>query len=356
LEEHTTTAGMRQRFSFQVKDAGHITAGIEYFNEQYDFSTYETLEGGNAGAQLSDEMESRAYLNVFLQSEWTLGSDWYLFGGLNTALSRLSNEQFESETPIDFFPTVGATYSLEKDFSIAGSVSRGYSSLSLDDMLDSDGTLNTAIVPETGWSEEISLKYVARQGMFAKLTVFNMNIKNTVLTRRIMDDVFEKINGGSSIHQGIELEYKWINRGESIFIEGAYTFGDYTFDEFVEGGSDYSGNQLPGTPLHRTFTRVGILPWSRWNFYLEHHWVDEVFLNDANTIKGDGYQLINAGMSFDVIKGERWNGSLSANIHNVFDAHYSPMFQINAPGVQPRYYYPGKPFSVYINMVVSYKL
>ena len=173
-------------------------------------------EEGMPGPQLTDDKEARSYLNAFLQTEWTLGLDWYLFGGLNMAISQLSNDELKADTPVDFFPTVGASYSLSKTLALAASVSRGYSSLSLDDMLDSDGMLNEEIVPETGWSEEISLKYNANKGSYAKLTLFSMNIKNTVLTRRIMDDVFEKLNGGSSLHQGIELEYKWINHKEWI--------------------------------------------------------------------------------------------------------------------------------------------
>ena len=223
-------------------------------------------------------------------------------------------------------------------------------------MLDSDGVLNTEIIPETGWSEEISVKYKASTGTYAKLTLFSMNIKNTVLTRRIMDDVFEKINGGSSLHQGVEFEYKWTNPREWISIEGAYTYGNYTFDEFMEAGTDFSGNQLPGNPLHRLFTRLNLTPSERWNFYLDHQWVDDVYLNDANTITGDGYQLLNAGLSYVVFMGTKWNGTISASVHNLFDTHYSPMFQINAPGNQPRYYYPGKPLAVYVNMLVSYKL
>lgn len=356
LQEHNTSAGMRHRVTFKIKEAGHVTAGIEYFNEQYAFSTYETLEGGNTGPQLTDDMETRSYLNAFLQTEWTFGSAWYLFGGLNMAISQLSNEEIEADTPVDFFPSVGASFSFSKTLALAASVSRGYSSLSLDDILDSDGVLNTEIVPETGWSEEISVKYNANKGSYAKLTFFSMNIKNTVLTRRIMDDVFEKLNGGSSLHQGIELEYKWANHKEWISIQGAYTYGDYSFSEFMEGGSDFSGNQLPGNPLHRLFTRMNISPWRKWDIYLEHHWIDDVYLNDANTVTGGGYQLLNAGLSYDVLTGNRWNGTISTGVHNLFDTHYSPMFQINAPGTQPRYYYPGKPLSVYLNIILRYKI
>ena len=81
-----------------------------------------------------------------------------------------------------------------------------------------------------------------------------------------------------------------------------------------------------------------------------------MYLNDANTTTANGYQLIIAGMAFEFISGKKWTGSVSANLHNLFDVKYSPMFQINAPGAQPRYYYPGKPRSFYLNMVFTHKI
>ncbi|HSF89767.1 MAG TPA: TonB-dependent receptor, partial [Saprospiraceae bacterium] len=356
LHEDNISAGMRHRFTLPVKDQGHVTMGMEFFNEQYAFSTYETLQGGQAGSQLSDETESRNYLNAFLQTEWTLGEKWFLFAGLNAALSNLSNDDLQANTPIDIFPTAGISYRLFSDLIVSGSVSRGYSSLALDDVLNSDGMINSDIVPETGWSEEVSLKYLNVHGTFAKLTFFTMNVRNTVLTRRIMDDVFEKLNGGSSIHSGMEVEYKWINASEKISVAAAYTYSHFRFDEFVEGGIDHGGNQLPGTPRHHLYTGLHLSPWSRWNFHIDYHFISQVYLNDANTSIADGYQLINAGIAYEVVSGKKWSGSLSANLHNLFDVHYSPMFQINAPGSQPRYYYPGKPRSLYLNMIFTHNI
>lgn len=356
LHEDNISAGMRHRFTLPVRDNGHITIGMEYFNEDYAFSTYETLEGGQTGSQITDEAESRNYLNAFLQTEWSFSAKWYLFAGVNAALSNLSNGDLKTDTPIDVFPTAGVSYSVRSDLLVSGSVSRGYSSLALDDVLNADGMINTDIVPETGWSEEVSLKYFNDHGTFAKLTLFTMNIRNTVLTRRIMDDVFEKLNGGSSIHRGMEFEYKWISASEKISLDGAYTYNHFRFDEFVEGGADHSGNELPGTPRHHVYTRLTLSPWSQWDFHVEYHLITSVYLNDANTARADGYQLINAGMAYEFISGKKWTGSVSANLHNLFDVKYSPMFQINAPGAQPRYYYPGKPRSFYLNMVFTHKI
>lgn len=356
LHEDNISGGMRHRFTLPIKKDGHVTIGMEYFKEQYAFSIFETLEGGITGAYISDDTESRNYLNAFLQTEWMLGEKWYLFAGLNAALSNLSNDDLKTETPVDLFPTSGLSYSIRSNILVSASVSRGYSSLALDDVLNSDGMINTAIVPETGWSEEVSMKYFNDHGTYAKLTFFTMNIRNTVLTRRIMDDVFEKLNGGSSIHRGMEFEYKWISTSEKISLEGAYTYNHFRFDKFVEGGMDHSGNQLPGTPRHHMYTRFNLSPLRKWDFHMDYHLISSVYLNDANTINADGYQLFNAGIAFEFISGKKWSGSMSANLHNLFDVHYSPMFQINAPGAQPRYYYPGKPRSLYLNMMFTHKI
>lgn len=356
LLEDNTSLGMRHRFTYKINDEGHITGGFEYFHESYNFSTYETLDGGEAGDTLTFNKESRSYINAFVQSEWTLGQKWFLFGGLSLASSRLAEFNQTVQESVDFFPTIGINYAILPTISIAGSLSRGYSSLSLEDILDAEGNINYDIVPETGWSRELSFKAGVTNSSFVKLTLFRMNIENTVITKRIQDDIFVKLNGGSSLHEGIELEYKWTFSSGLISLEGAYTLGNYTFNEFVEAGVDHGGNQLPGTPLHHTYSRLNMLPSEKWNLHIDHQWVSEVYLNDANTVTGNGYQLWNMGASYLFAFGSRWNGSVSCNIHNIFNVDYASMYQVNAPGTQPRYYYPGKPFSVYLNFMVTHKL
>ncbi len=356
LEEDNTSTGMRHRFTYKINDEGHITGGFEYFHENYNFGTYETLEGGEAGIQLSYSKESRSYVNAFVQSEWTFGQKWFLFGGLNVAASRLAEFSKAVQIPIDVFPTIGVSYSIRPSISVSGSWSRGYSSLSLEDVLDANGSVNHDIVPETGWSREISFKAGETNTSFVKLSLFSMNIENTIITMRIQDDIFIKLNGGSSLHEGIEFEYKWTFSSGLISLEGAYTLGHYTFDEFVDTGVDYSGNQLPGTPLHHTYSRLNLIPSDKWNIHVDHQWISEVYLNDANTLTGMGYQLWNMGANYSFALGPRWNASLSLNVHNIFDVDYASMYQINAPGTQPRYYYPGKPISVYLSVMVSHKL
>ena len=356
LDENNTSYGMRHRLTYKINTEGHITGGLEYFVDKYDFSTFETLEGGQTGQLINSSNETRSYTNAFVQSEWTFGQKWFVFGGITFSKSRLTAVDKDAQIPGDVFPTIGLNYTVLPNITIAGSLSRGYSPLSLEDVLDADGNVNHDIVPETGWSREISVKVGDANLSFAKLSFFRMDIENTVLTRRVEDDIFVKLNGGSSLHEGIEMEYKWTFSSGNISLEGAYTYGHYTFKEFVEAGNDYGGNQLPGTPMHHTFNRLNFLPSAKWNIHIDHQWISEAYLNDANTELGQDYQLWNMGADYKFDLGSRWNASVSFNVHNVFDVEYSSMYQINAPGTQPRYFYPGKPVSLYLNCMVAYKL
>ena len=353
LDESNVSYGMRHRLALPIFTDAHITVGMEYYQEEYSFSTYETLEGGEAGEQLSDGKEGRSYINGFLQADWMPSSRWYLFAGGTLAYTDITNEEINSKIPLAGFPTVGMTYRWKPSIAFSGSVSRGYSALSLDDMLNADGTLNDEIVPETGWSGEVSILAGTMQNSYVKFSLFRMGIHNTVITRRIMDDIFEKINAGSSIHQGVELEYQWMPSNKLWSIQGAYTYGDFTFDEFTELDQDYSGNRLPGNPLHRTFNSLHFYPLTGLDLYIEHHWISEVYLNDANTITAEGYQLINPGIRYKFNWQKKWDLTISGYVHNVLDEHYSSMYQINAPGTTPRYYYRGKPRSFYVSFIVN---
>ncbi len=356
LKEDNTSAGMRHRVSAPVGRLGHITVGMEYYKDWYDFSTFETLDGGQAGVLLSNQQERRNYIHGFLQSEWNLGEKWIMLGGMGTAQSTLKGAIGKSDLPVSIYPTAGISYRLQNQLAISASISRGYSSLSLEDILNSDGTIDPAIIPESGWSKEMSLKGGDGIISFFQLTAYDMRVANTIITRRIRDDVFEKINGGSTKHRGIELEYKWRPANSKLAGSGAVSVNNYVFDRFNDGGIERSGNRLPGTSAFRTFHRMEWWPWRNLSLLLDHHWVSKVYLNDANSVSDRGYNLFNAGIRYTLTMSETWEGVIAGHLHNVTDTEYSPMYQVNAPGTSPRYFYPGKPRAVYLNLSLKHVL
>ena len=353
LNESNDSYGTRHRFTVHVKQSGHVNAGIEYLHENVEFSTFETLDGGTPGIQLSNQKESRSYTNGFLQAEFDVDEKWILFGGMHLTLNQLSGSGLKTEFPVSVYPTLGANYKVSSGVSISANISRGYSNLSFDDVLNSSGMITPGIKPETGWSEEISFLFGSLQSAFARVGFYHMDIDNSVITIRIADDIFEKANAGSSVHNGVEAEYRLLPSDSKFNVEGSYTFSSHRDAERE------SSNQLPGTPIHRTYHRLTYKAFRFFEINLIHQFVSDVFLNDDNSAKAKGYQLFNMGIFYKWYPGKKWQLTFSGNIHNLVDTHYPSMFQINAPsqnGSLPRYYYPGKPRSFYGAVSINYQL
>ncbi len=356
LDESNTAFGTRHRVAWQVQRAGRVTAGMEFYRERYNASTFETLPEGKRGLQLSDEQDQRSYLHVFCQSEWNVGKHGQIFAGLSSAWSRLANVSLSTDVPASLYPAAGLHYALSPFISVSASVSRGYTALSLSNVLNSDGSIQSEIKPETGWSKEVSVHLNKDKNISASITGYFMHISNTIITRRLMDDVFEKYNGGKTLHRGVEAELNLCDNKQHISWKGAYTFNAHVFSEFNDGGVDFSGKALPGIPKHRLFQTLALRVLPALYLSFNHHWVSEVYLNDANTLRGSGYHLINSSVDYRFKTSEKWKWVISAHLHNILDTDYSPMFQINAPGGMPRYYYPGKPRSLYVSVGFQHDL
>jgi iron complex outermembrane receptor protein len=350
LAESNSSYGMRHRLSHMLNDDLLINLGLEYFNELYQFSTFETLEGGKAGGKLSDGAEKRTYINLFLQGEYLLSSTLTLFGGVHLASNKLSGEGLKTKLPVFLYPTSGITWSFLPCMSASISVSRGYSNLSLDDLINSSGMINEELNPETGWSKDVSLK-LGDPLNYVSIGYFHMNIENSILTLRIQDDIFEKINGGSSLHQGVEIEYRLQAFNQKLSLAGAYTYASF-----------YNTDQdqhyfLPGSPAHRTYHRLFYQPLSFLQFNLTHQWTSEVYLNDLNSAKSDDSHVFHLGATVMLPISDRWSLSVRGDVHNVLNADYASMYQINAPappGGLPRYFYPGRPRAIYFSMKAAY--
>jgi iron complex outermembrane receptor protein len=257
--------------------------------------------------------------------------------------------------PVSAFPSVGLTYHIAASLSLSASVSRGYTAMSISNLLNSDGTIQEDITPETGWSREVSA-HITRNVLTARITAYHMDIRNTIVTRRIIDDTFEKYNGGHTRHRGFEAEIDMQLPEQMWDWRAGYTFSDHVFAEFHDGGVDYRGNTLPGIPKHRLFQQLSFFPIAQFRLTLHHHWVSTLYLNDANTYKPRGHHLIGGAMDYTLQTGDAWKWHVSINVHNLFNTPYASMFQINAPGEMPRYYYPGKPLSAYLRIAVEYRM
>ena len=373
LDEQTTGFGTRNRLIFDFSERTSWMIGMELFGDQHTFRTLANLYrdfpgmGSIAGNQLSDLKERRNYSNIFTQIDHELVPGLIATAGLN-----FNKTQYELEYRPDNFrdqsgtydyqgvlsPRLALNYQLNPKLNAYFSLSHGFSPPSLEETLLPDGAINPDIEPETGLNTELGLR-----GFFNRatldLTIYRMQVQNLLVSRRTGADQFIGINAGETHHQGIELSFSLdiINSDQfELTNQGSYSISDFTFDEFMDGESSFSGNQLTGVPRHVLFNRFQVKYKPFFYAYVDQQYTSAIPITDDNTIYSDQYFLLNVTLGHARTLG-RWNYDLGVTLRNITDQKYASMLLINATGfggAAPRYFYPGLPFNWFSRLRVSF--
>ncbi len=374
LRESNWSGGYRITLDYRngrQRQTPNAQIGIETYTENYQWTTNET-DGGELRALLSDNEERRRYFNLFASWDWAIGPQWFVKAGLNlnstgyeltdyflTDSSDLSGDyQFDAILS----PRLSIGYQWNPQVSIFATVSHGFSPPTLEETLNPDGSRNNEIQPEQGWNFELGSRGSYINGKFHyDLSIYRMQIRDLLVARRTGLDQFIGINAGKTIHQGLEvsLRYDWLDGPWQISTQGNYNYANYSFDEFVDGENDFSGNELTGTPPHQFNTWLDVR--SPFGVYasLNFEYVDAFPMRDDNSIYSEAYQLVNTRIGWRKTWLTGFNFEIYAGLNNLFDERYASMILINAAsfgGRAPRYYYPGLPRNWYGGVKIGYTL
>ena len=372
LDDQTLTTGMRSLFEWN-RELGSVQltaeAGYELFHESYAWKIYETLNGGDWGNLLHENRQRRIQHNLFsaFSLKWnnlglSLGANLnrtaYRYEDLNSDSIDLSDQKNYQWIPS---PRLSLTWSMHEHLMAFATVSHGFSAPSYEETLNAQGFVDGSIQPETGWNREVGLR--ARSGSnrwLFKLSGYSIAVKNLLVTKRLAEDRFSKINAGETRHNGLEMmgKVKWLDHTlVQSEVDVSYTLAEYRFRDFTDEGNDYSGNKLPGIPQHKLFLNLqASFPAG---VYVQAHWigVDQMPMDDANSLYSDPYQRLNLKAGIRRSLSSRWSSHLYGGIRNATDNHYASMILINAPsfgGAPPRYYYPAEPRSYFGGVSIRY--
>lgn len=151
------------------------------------------------------------------------------------------------------------------------------------------------------------------------------------------------VNAGETLHRGIE-----ITAGAPLAaawrFDLSYTYAEHTFEDWVEKGQDYSGNEIPSAPNQIVNARLGYSPASLNGGKVELEWerLGKYWMDNENTAEYDGHDLLNLRGSYPISSSLEVYG----RVMNLTDKRYAtaasgseanPEF---APGA-PRTFYAG---------------
>jgi iron complex outermembrane receptor protein len=342
-----------------------LTSGLEFFREKYNWATYSNSASVNL---LSDNSERRQYENLFFQLEANFSEKYFISAGVNGNLTRFyytdnfiengdqSGNQYYQPT---ISPRFGVNVLLNRNLSVFGNVSHGFSTPSFEETLLPAGEINTEIEPETGWNTEIGFRSQITGRLQFTASYYRIYIKNLLVARRTGEDAYVGVNAGKSTHPGFETEIKWNvtnpRNFPSLTLSGNATIANYHFTEFIDLDVDYSGNNLPGTTKNTWFVLANFNPTKNTGINLWHRCTGEMPVDDANSDFTDRYGVTNMEARY-FGKIQNFKFELKVGVQNIFDTHYASMLAVNAPAFGanlPRYYYPGNPRNYFVSVLIG---
>ncbi|MFD0933152.1 TonB-dependent receptor [Psychroflexus salinarum] len=380
LEEKNSGIGLRHTSEIDLELFGFsskFNIGGEFLRDNFDVSTSENRyeenngQGYLQGSLLSDLTQNRQYIEGFATLNITFNSYFNVKFGLATNKTSYEIEDLfsspENSQTGDYsydqvwLPNLVSTYSFNERQKISASVSKGFSVPTVEQSLTEEGVFNTDLAPEKGWNYEIG--YKAKwfgDKLFTEVSAYYMDVENLLVARRVSEDRFVGINAGSTSHPGIEFSFKsnlnyksWLKM--QPYVNGSINF--YKFDEFVDQGASFSGNDLTGVPSSQFTFGLDAQITDKFFFYFQTNAISEIPVNDANTVFADAYAFTNLKVEYRFPIFDRLSAKVNFGINNVFNEKYASSIVTNAIGFggsEPRYFYPGEPRNYFGSFALNY--
>jgi iron complex outermembrane receptor protein len=320
---------------------------------------------------------------LFAQAELDLPSKIFLtMGASYTRLSYDILDMFKDSGHVDYsgilqFPTkisprVGLVKVIDKNISVHGSMSYGYSPPPVSEINNYDGTLNKSIRPEDGMNYEAGVRgNVLNTKLNFDITIYQMYLKNAIVPVARPNGTTAYRNAGKTNQKGIEAMMSYVISNDAAkavsflkpwisYTYNSYVFTDYKTQSFDWGSSsvvtrDNSGKRVTGVVPNSLSAGVDIN--SKYGMYFNaiYYYYDKIPLNDANTYYSDAYSLLNIKTGFRK-NINQFGVDIFAGVNNALDTHYTSLLLYNADanGVPPQFYNPSAGINYYAGVNLKY--
>lgn len=326
---------------------GKLLMGVEaqYFTSP--IGVYDN-DGGikTSVVQSEDDLTSTQGLG-FLQAEFEFPRDYFVtIGGSASLLSY----HFLRKNPLpeitqqrnfnaEFSPRVALLKKLSSTVSLYGSISNGFSAPSLAEVRPSTNTFNNNLNAERGTNYEIGVRgHTRNQVLQFDLTFYDFQLRDAIVIQRAADGAEFFINAGKTSQKGIEAQLTLkphLNTSSFITdlsIRNNYTYNHYRFVDYVQDGSDYSGNHLTGVPPLVYIMMIDIEVLKTLGFNFTGNFTDHIPLDDLNANYASSYVLMSIKAVYKGLHLGKAPVSLFVGANNLLNEKYSLGNDLNAFG------------------------
>jgi len=351
--------GARTSFIYKKKETDdhsgyQLIAGSEFQQGSFNTQVSKNRNGDPDTLQTNDDIDHTTY-NVFLQADLTILKNWFFNAGISVnrtkvRFTRLSNYPVLSQKrnyQNEIAPRISMMKRIADNFSVKGTISRGFSPPSISELLPSTGVISTDLEAEYGWNYEMTLQTsLLKRKINIELTAFYFKLNKALVQRRDMSGADYFINAGDIKEKGLEAHADYIHVARSnsfldqLYIQTDLTFSHFRYGNFVRGSEDYSGKTVPSVPAG-TFSALADIKLHNGIYTdLTYYAASLIYLNDANSAAANAYHLFGARLGWKKqtkkMKDHSYRFNFYAGADNLLNEQYSLGNDINAAG--GRYY------------------
>ncbi len=341
--------GARTMFSYNSSLGDYKTTfafGGEFIRNFNVERHYAISSTGVPGSITSDRELDLKHLNLFLQGTIFPGSSTAV-----TASTGLSQAEYDvrdnmKTDSIDFSLTrkLGAFFSpgillkqnLSDKISVYAQVNSGFSAPTVSEISLSNGSVNKDLNPERSLNYEVgSDGDLFEDQLHYEVSLFYLNLYDSFIPQTDQDGFTRFVNAGKSTNKGAEvlLSYKLLeNRAAFISLIRpfvTYSYNDFVFKDYKLGGTDYSGNEVPGLPHSLFNAGLDITSSTGLYLYLTYDYTGERPLTDNNSVYTDAYSVLDAKIGFRRRLADVFTLQVYAGLNNPTGENYSPIVAVN---------------------------
>ncbi|WP_367865512.1 TonB-dependent receptor [Pedobacter sp. WC2423] len=339
-------------------EAAKTASNIE--NRDNDYGTPGNLQASDRLKAMTDFSYAHLNVDIFqkLLLELSVSGNWYQYKYERRA--PVADAQKTKNFDLQFMPRAALSYLLNKELSLRGSVSRGYSPPTLAEIRASDNVINVDLQPESGWNYETGIRYeIENRRLSLDLNSFYYQLKNAIVRRLNENGTEFFINAGGTKQWGLEAAASvWLilpNKNTTIrglSIKSAYTLSRFKFDHYLDRTVDLSGKDLTGVPKNVIVTSIDLQLPKGFYFFLQHNYTSRIPLTDANTVYARAYHLVQSKIGWKELHIANTRVEIFAGAENLLNQNYSPGNDLNAAG--GRYFNPAATRSFYAGLNIHF--
>jgi outer membrane receptor protein involved in Fe transport len=210
-------------------------------------------------------------------------------------------------------PKVGLTYSLSAKTGLYANYSQGFVPPQVTELFT--GVNVPHLAPSVFYNYEIGgWSTLIKNKLSLDFSIYQLEGTNEVISVKLDNGAMENQNAGRTKHKGIEFGLQAIPSTEwSVRVSGAYS--EHRFVRFTEKGNSYDGNEMNGAPRWMHNAEVWYKPSFAKGLRVGAEWqhIGSYFMDPKNTVKYEGYQVLNLRAGYQYRGAEIWVHVMNAN-------------------------------------------